>query len=678
MSSFEWPPTGSGGSVPIYANLAAFPPGSTPGDLAVAADTGNLYEWNGTTWLLEASPSGAGPAPGSSGDMLYNSSGVVAADPDFTTNGSGGLSAASLNLSGLTASEAVLTDGSKNLISYPYSSLSLTGNNLVSRDTNGNFGGNNIAQGIQGVVPVGGTTTLTIASARIQNIQSGGSGSQTFVLPDATTLIVGWTFEFNHNGTGTVTIETNGGSTLFTMVPGSYAIAILTTASFAAGQWDHHWFMPSSAAYGTTGLTISGTLQTSGQYTNTVTTGTAPFVVSSTTQVVNLYSSRAALADTVTTNANLTGVITSVGNATSIASQTGTGTKFVVDTSPTLVTPNLGTPSTLVATNATGTAASLTAGQATNIVGGLGGSIPYQTAANTTALLANGTAGQVLSSQGTTLAPQWVNALTNPMTTLGDIIYENSTPAPARLAGNTTATKNFLTQTGNGSISAAPTWSTIATTDLPSIAGNTSVLKAPTFQKFTFGTSATYTTPTSPSPLYLKVTLFGGGGGGGGGYASSTGAGGGGGGAGGTVILWISSPASTYTYTVGAAVSSGSAGAAGGAGNNSTFSAGNTTAYGGSGGAAGTSATLAGAGAQNGGGITSFSGTYLVIPGSYGGPGTAQSSAAGLGGTGGNSFFPGAGAGGSGTFGAGGPGGGGNSGGGAGGAGYLLVEEFYQ
>lgn len=42
------------------------------------------------------------------------------------------------------------------------------------------------------------------------------------------------------------------------------------------------------------------------------------------------------------TNANLTGPITSSGNATAIASQTGTGTKFVVDTSPTLVTPNIG------------------------------------------------------------------------------------------------------------------------------------------------------------------------------------------------------------------------------------------------------------------------------------------------------------------------------------------------
>lgn len=47
-------------------------------------------------------------------------------------------------------------------------------------------------------------------------------------------------------------------------------------------------------------------------------------------------------AGNVTTNANLTGPITSSGNTTSIASQTGTGTKFVVDTSPTLITPVLG------------------------------------------------------------------------------------------------------------------------------------------------------------------------------------------------------------------------------------------------------------------------------------------------------------------------------------------------
>jgi hypothetical protein len=46
--------------------------------------------------------------------------------------------------------------------------------------------------------------------------------------------------------------------------------------------------------------------------------------------------------NTVLAPSNLTGPITSTGNATAIASQTGTGTKFVVDTSPTLVTPVLG------------------------------------------------------------------------------------------------------------------------------------------------------------------------------------------------------------------------------------------------------------------------------------------------------------------------------------------------
>ncbi len=68
-----------------------------------------------------------------------------------------------------------------------------------------------------------------------------------------------------------------------------------------------------------------------------------------------------------TTNANLTGAVTSVGNAASLGSftsaqlataltdETGTGAN-VFATSPTLVTPALGTPSSGVVTNLTGTA----------------------------------------------------------------------------------------------------------------------------------------------------------------------------------------------------------------------------------------------------------------------------------------------------------------------------------
>ena len=71
-------------------------------------------------------------------------------------------------------------------------------------------------------------------------------------------------------------------------------------------------------------------------------TPTSGVLTNCTGTAAGLTAGNATLAETVTTNANLTGVITSVGNATSIASQTGTGTKFVVDTSPTLVTPTLG------------------------------------------------------------------------------------------------------------------------------------------------------------------------------------------------------------------------------------------------------------------------------------------------------------------------------------------------
>lgn len=75
---------------------------------------------------------------------------------------------------------------------------------------------------------------------------------------------------------------------------------------------------------------------------------------------------------------------------------------------PTIVLTDGTTSNTITKTGISGTAANATT--ATNIAGGLGGSIPYQSAVNTTALLANGTAGQVLTSAGTTLPPVWSSA----------------------------------------------------------------------------------------------------------------------------------------------------------------------------------------------------------------------------------------------------------------------------
>ncbi len=82
-----------------------------------------------------------------------------------------------------------------------------------------------------------------------------------------------------------------------------------------------------------------------------------------------------------------------------------------------------------------------------------------------------GTLGISKGGTGQTGTTAAFNAL-SPSTTLGDLIYHNGTD-DARLSGNTTTTKKFLTQTGDGAISASPVWNTILAADLP--AATTSV-----------------------------------------------------------------------------------------------------------------------------------------------------------------------------------------------------------
>jgi hypothetical protein len=52
--------------------------------------------------------------------------------------------------------------------------------------------------------------------------------------------------------------------------------------------------------------------------------------------------------------------------------------------------------------------------------------------------------------------------------TVGDILYSGTTNTLSKLAGNTTTTKKFLTQTGTGSASDAPAWETISGSDVTS------------------------------------------------------------------------------------------------------------------------------------------------------------------------------------------------------------------
>lgn len=64
-----------------------------------------------------------------------------------------------------------------------------------------------------------------------------------------------------------------------------------------------------------------------------------------------------------------------------------------------------------------------------------------------------------------------------PNTTLGDIAYRGAS-SNVRLPGNTTATKQFLIQTGNGSVSAAPAWGAVAEADVTNLASDLAAKEA--------------------------------------------------------------------------------------------------------------------------------------------------------------------------------------------------------
>ena len=82
------------------------------------------------------------------------------------------------------------------------------------------------------------------------------------------------------------------------------------------------------------------------------------------------------------------------------------------------------------------------------------------------------TVGTGLNITATTLTS---TGISNPMTAIGDMIYGDTAGAVARLAGNTTTTKKFLTSVGDGTNSTAPAYSLDFSTD-GTFAGNSDTI----------------------------------------------------------------------------------------------------------------------------------------------------------------------------------------------------------
>jgi len=165
----------------------------------------------------------------------------------------------------------------------------------------------------------------------------------------------------------------------------------------------------STKAYADTMLPLAG-----GTMTGAIAMGTNKITGLGTPTVSTDAATKGYIDTAVIAPGNLTGPITSVGAATSVAAQTGTGSTFVMNTSPTLVTPVLGVAT---ATSINGTtipsSKTLVATDSTAFV------VPSQTS----------NSGKYLTTDGTTSSWGTVNALPSQTSNSGKYLTTDGTSA---------------------------------------------------------------------------------------------------------------------------------------------------------------------------------------------------------------------------------------------------------
>jgi hypothetical protein len=135
-----------------------------------------------------------------------------------------------------TGSSANPSDLTISQVTAELSVSAATASTLMGRDSNANSKINNLVSNFATTATAAGTTTLTVASAPLQ--QFTGSTTQTVVLPDATTLSLGHSFTILNRSSGAVTVNKNGGSLVQAVAAGSQLNVVVTDVSTSAGTWD--------------------------------------------------------------------------------------------------------------------------------------------------------------------------------------------------------------------------------------------------------------------------------------------------------------------------------------------------------------------------------------------------------------------------------------------------------
>jgi hypothetical protein len=254
--------------------------------------------------------------------------------------------------------------------------------------------------------------------------------------------------------TGVTSLAASGSGLSVSSSTGSVTLQNTGVTSIIGGS-----NITASSATGSVTLSVSGTVpsatniaggsagalvyQTGSGATTTLNIGTTGYVLTSSGTAPQWTAASSVTAGSAT-NVGVTSVSSNGTYYPTFVSAT-TGSLPVDVNSSLTFNPSTGvlssTSFTGAGTGLTGTAASLTAGAATNIASGAAGSLPYQTGAGATSMLALGTSGYVLQAGGS--APSWVAQSTLAVGSATSATNATNATNTAITAGS--GTSNFVT-----------------------------------------------------------------------------------------------------------------------------------------------------------------------------------------------------------------------------------------
>lgn len=482
MSSFTWPPEGSGSGSGVSSI------NTETGDITIAQGPGITVISSGQTITISAT--GSGTPGGTSGQVQYNNAGAF--------GGFGSWNGTTLAITGAISSTTTMAVGT-NL--HVFGTTIMAGDMAVQGGANfsgnlGFYGNTEVAQPTGNILTalstlgLVATPTLPVfTSTTIGAVPASGGGTTTFLRADGSFAAPA--------GTGVTAVSvasTNG----FAGTSSGGATPALTLSTSITGILQGNGTAISAAS--TTGsgnvvLATSPTLSnpavgTQSQFNGSTLAASTSYVDTAVANAIAGVNPAVAVQAATTTAANTSGFTYNNGASGVGATFTGTtNTAVVIDgfTFTAIGQRLLVKNDTQSPSGAFNGIYSVTQIQTSLLPPILTRALDYDTPSdinNTGAIpvvngTVNGTTSWVETAQivtvGTTplvfvqfsVNPSTI--LTNPMTTSGDVIYGGTSGIPTRLAGNTTAALQFLGQTGSGSASAAPAW----TTALPVTNGGT-------------------------------------------------------------------------------------------------------------------------------------------------------------------------------------------------------------